>query len=125
MSNAPSLISGAGTAPAGNSCSLADTRGGAIYVTGKTEYAASMTAMGGGTSYETAFWEIACGKQDGKVDGTVPASSGAAPRANAGGNVRQQFRLTGFSHEPDYKDPIAQTVTHYAITKLASLARSI
>jgi hypothetical protein len=106
-----------------NHSEVRESGGNPIYVGGKTEYAASMTAMGGGTSYETAFWEIACGKQDGKGDGTVPASSGAAPRANAGGNVRQQFRLTGFSHEPAYKDPIAQTVTHYAITRLASLAR--
>ena len=123
MSNAPSLFPGAGTASANNSYPLAYTPDDATHIDGKTEYAASMTATASGTFYETAFWEIVCGKQDGKGDGTVPASSGAAPRANAGGNLRQQFRLTGFSHEPACKDPIAQTVTHYAITKLASLAR--
>ena len=94
-----------------------------MYVGGKTVYVPSMAGMGGGTSYESSFWEIVCGKQDGRGDGTVPASSGAAPRANGAGNTRQQFRLTGFSHEPSYKDPVAQTVTHYAITKIAALAK--
>jgi hypothetical protein len=95
-----------------------------IYVGGKTEYVTSMGGMGATTSsYETSFWEIRCGRQDGAGDGTVPASSGAAPRAGGGIHTRQQFGLTGFSHEPAYQDAVVQKVTHYAITKLAPLAR--
>lgn len=90
----------------------------------KNEYATSMSGSGTATSsYGSSFWEIRCGWQDGSGDSTVPASSGAAPRASGGAHTRQQFRLTGFSHEPAYQDAVAQKVTHYAITKLAALAR--
>ncbi|RZM05099.1 MAG: hypothetical protein EOO88_55405, partial [Pedobacter sp.] len=74
------------------------------------------------SSYETSFWKIICVFQDGRGDGTVPASSGSNPRLAGGKNVRQQFRLSGFSHEPSYKDVTAQRVTHYAITKISTLA---
>jgi len=94
-----------------------------MYVGGKTIYASSMSGMGGTTSYDTSFWEIYCAKQDGGGDGTVPVTSGAAPRARGGGSIRQQFRLSGFSHEAAYRDAMAQKVTHYAITKLAALAK--
>jgi hypothetical protein len=73
--------------------------------------------------YDTSFWEISCEMQDGRGDGTVPASSGMAPRMNGGKNIRQQFRLQGFSHEPSYQNPTAQRVTHYAITKIVSEAK--
>lgn len=101
-----------------------ESGGNPIYVGGRTEYATNVGGMGGSTSsYETSFWEIICDRQDGAGDGTVPASSGAAPRAGGGAHIRQQFRLTGFSHEPAYQDTVAQKVAHYAITKLAALAR--
>ncbi len=62
----------------------------------------------------TSLWEIYCAKQDGGGDRTVPVTSGAAPRARGGGSIRQQFRLSGFSHEAAYRDAMAQKVTHYA-----------
>jgi hypothetical protein len=71
---------------------------------------------------ETSFWVIQCEKQDGCGDGTVPASSGMHPRGSGGSNIMEQFRLTGFSHEPAFRDATAQTVTHYAITKIAASA---
>jgi hypothetical protein len=46
-----------------------------------------------------------------------------APRRDGGTNIQQQFRLQGFSHEPSFKDPTAQRVTHYAITKIAAMAK--
>jgi hypothetical protein len=68
-------------------------------------------------------WQIECAKQDGVGDGTVPASSGRAPRKDGGRNVIQQFALDAIEHEPAYRDyPSAQQVTHYAITKLSALA---
>lgn len=94
-----------------------------IYVGGSTVYQPSMGGMGGGTSYETSFWEISCGQQDGTGDGTVPSSSGGAPRTSGAGHTRQRFRLTGFSHEPAFKDVVAQNVTHYAVTKIAAWAK--
>jgi pimeloyl-ACP methyl ester carboxylesterase len=99
----------------------------AIYVGGesKLESAGSRDPFGGPTvrRVETSFWEISCGRQDGRGDGTVPASSGMAPRASGGKNIRQQFRLEGFSHEPAFGNPTAQRVTHYAITKIVVKAR--
>jgi hypothetical protein len=72
---------------------------------------------------ETSFWTLSCAKQDGRGDGTVPASSGMSPRGCGGKNIHQQFRLVGFSHEPAYKNETAQHVTHYAITKIAARAK--
>lgn len=91
--------------------------GNRLYVGGRTEYVPSM-GYGGGSAYETSFWEIVCAKQDGRGDGTVPASSGAAPRLNGGGNIRQQFCLAGFSHEASYHNPVVVKVALYAITKI-------
>jgi pimeloyl-ACP methyl ester carboxylesterase len=100
-----------------------------IFVGDERKVEAGWGGAGFGDSYiptsnlETGFWELTCLKQDGGGDGTVPASSGMSPREKGGKNVQQQFRLFGFSHEPAYKDPTAQTVTHYAITKIASKAK--
>lgn len=74
-------------------------------------------------TYETSNWEVVCQMQDTVGDGTVPANSGASPRAIGGKSVRQQFRLKGFSHEPAYHDEIAKCVAHYGVTKIAALAK--
>jgi hypothetical protein len=94
-----------------------------LYMGGKTEFMPDYSGYGGGHVYETSYYEISCGMQDGHGDGTVPASSGRAPRKAGGGNIKQQFKLSGFEHEPAYGDAIAQRVTHYAITKIAAIAR--
>ncbi|NYE59792.1 pimeloyl-ACP methyl ester carboxylesterase [Duganella sp. 1224] len=95
-----------------------------IFVGGATEVQSTYGPFGGSVvTYDTSFWEIQCAMQDGRGDGTVPASSGMAPRRDGGSHIRQQFRLHGFSHEPSYKDPTAQRVTHYAITKIVALAQ--
>lgn len=73
---------------------------------------------------ETSYWELHCAPQDGQGDGTVPASSGAAPlQKGKHSHIRQQFRLTGFGHEASYHDPGAQQVTLYALVKIAAQAR--
>lgn len=72
---------------------------------------------------ETSFWEVRCGPQDSSGDGTVPASSGRAPRFGGGPCILQQFELSSIEHEPAYRDsPFARQVTLYAITKLAAMA---
>lgn len=97
-----------------------------IFVGGETKVDRVSTANGAMmVTYDTSFWEIVCAMQDGRGDGTVPASSGMAPRKAGGSHVRQQFRLQGFSHEPSYKDPTARRVTHYAITKISALAKIV
>jgi hypothetical protein len=98
--------------------------GNKIFVGGETKVQSTYGPGDGGvTSYETSFWEIQSAMQDGNGDGTVPASSGMAPRRDGSPNIQQQFRLQGFSHEPSFKDPTAQRVTHYAITKIAAMAK--
>ncbi|WP_353405604.1 esterase/lipase family protein [Duganella hordei] len=96
-----------------------------IFVGGETKMETVYTPGGGGTvvTYDTSFWEIKSDMQDGKGDGTVPVSSGKAPRRDGLGHVRQQFRLEGFAHEGSYNNPAAQRVTHYAITKIAAMAK--
>jgi hypothetical protein len=96
-----------------------------IFVGGETKMESVYTPGAGGTvvTYDTSFWEIRCDMQDGKGDGTVPASSGMAPRRDGSAHIRQQFRLEGFDHEGSYNNPTAQRVTHYAITKIAALAK--
>lgn len=72
---------------------------------------------------ETSFWEVRCASQDSSGDGTVPASSGRAPRAGGGQCILQQFELSGIEHEPAYRDSeAARQVALYAITKLAAMA---
>ena len=94
------------------------------YVGGKTEVSSYVTPMGGGVSvYDTSYWELHCEMQDGAGDGTVPLNSGAAPLAQGGTCVQQQFKLTGFGHEPAFKDGSAQRATLYAITKIAGKAK--
>jgi pimeloyl-ACP methyl ester carboxylesterase len=98
-----------------------------IYVGGRTveHFIPSMNYYSSGSTvkYETSNWEIVCKMQDSIGDGTVPANSGAAPRLTGGGAIRQQFRLKGFSHEPAYKDEVAQCVAHYCLTKIVALAK--
>lgn len=93
-----------------------------LYMGGRTEYQPDYSGFSAGHMYETSFWDISCNMQDGNGDGTVPASSGMAPR-KAG--IKQQFKLTGFEHEPAYNDATAQRVAHYAITKIAAIAKQL
>lgn len=94
------------------------------YVGGSTEVQPSYDPLGGGSSvYETSYWELHGQMQDGAGDGTVPISSGAAPMKHGSGKVRQQFKLTGFAHEPSYKDLTARRAVLYAVTKIAGAAR--
>jgi pimeloyl-ACP methyl ester carboxylesterase len=94
------------------------------YVGGRTEITSSSYGTLGSVSvHETSYWELHGEMQDGAGDGTVPVSSGAAPLAQGGSAVRQQFKLTGFAHEPAYKDATAQRATLYAITKIVGTAR--
>ncbi len=82
------------------------------------------SALGGTTElYETSYWELHGELQDGVGDGTVPSSSGSVPLARGAGSVQQQFRMTGFSHEPAYKDRLARAATLYAITKIVGSAK--
>lgn len=92
-----------------------------IYVGGKLEVMA--TAVGNSSVYQSSYWELHCNLQDGSGDGTVPASSGRAPLEKAGGNIHQQFRLSGFGHEPAYKNHGAQRATLYSILKIAGQAK--
>ena len=94
-----------------------------LYVGGQTEYVPDYSGMSAGSSYESSFYEVSCAMQDGFGDGTVPSSSGKSPRKTGGGNIKQQFKLTGFEHEPAYGNATAQRVTHYAITKIAAIAK--
>lgn len=98
-----------------------------LHIGGESKFGAAEGEVGFGDSsvanIETSFWRLACGKQDGRGDGTVPASSGMAPKSGNGKNIREQFRLVGFSHESAYKNAIAQHVTHYAITKISAGAK--
>lgn len=71
---------------------------------------------------ETSFWEVRCASQDSSGDGTVPASSGRAPRAGGGQSILQQFEISGIEHEPAYRNVVVQQVALYAITKLAAMA---
>lgn len=74
-------------------------------------------------AYETSFWEAHCSKHDGCGDGTVPLSSGEAPRITAADHVKQQFRIPGIAHEPAYQDATVQQVVQYAITKISARAK--
>ena len=101
--------------------------GATYYAGGRTEWIQSPDAPP--VSYESSFWEFKCLLHDKDAamrdtgDGTVPECSGLAPRRLFGGVIRQQFRLSGFSHEPAYKDPLAQWTTMHAISKIAGKAK--
>jgi len=92
------------------------------YVGGQTEvgptYGEGMPYV-----YETSYWELHCEMQDGKGDGTVPASSGAAPLGECSDAIRQQFQLTGFGHEPAYQNAKVQQTSLYAINKIVGQAK--
>ncbi len=94
------------------------------YVGGNTEYHTYYSEYGGGTSVvETSYWELHTPMQDSTGDGTVPLSSGSAPKRDGGAAIKQQFRMTGFDHEGSYKSPSAQKATLYAIVKIAGVAK--
>ena len=59
--------------------------------------------------------------QDGAGDVQCPYLRLSALRKAA--NIKQQFKLSGFGHEPAYHDAMAQRAVLYAITKLASKAK--
>ncbi len=90
-----------------------------IYVGGESVVTPNAGMGGVYSTIETSFWELTCEKHDTYGDGTVPESSGAAPRRASANSIKQQFKLTGFDHEPAYKDAVARQVTYYSITKLA------
>lgn len=96
-----------------------------LRVGGNLEFMPSMDPYGSGTTYETSYWDLVADMQDGGGDGTVPISSGASPLNNASnrGSIRQQFRLTGFEHEPSYKDLNAQFATLFSLQKIAAAAK--
>jgi pimeloyl-ACP methyl ester carboxylesterase len=95
------------------------------YVGGAREIAPVSTGFGSSSyyAYETSYWELHCELQDGAGDGTVPKSSGSAPLKDGGGSIQQQFKLTGFGHEPSYKDRTAQLATLFSITKIVGKAK--
>lgn len=122
-----------GLAPSGKGPNLADVaklshgdiRGAGStpeYVGGKTEVVPGF-GMGMPNVYETSHWELHCLLQDGKGDGTVPQSSGALPLKEGKGKVRQQFKLTGFGHEPAYKNAGVQQASLFSINKIAGTAK--
>lgn len=92
------------------------------YVGGRPEMTPT---YGHGTPYvyQTSHWELHCLLQDGKGDGTVPQSSGAAPLKESKSHVRQQFRMTGFGHEPAYKNTDVQQASLFSINKIAGSAK--
>lgn len=96
-----------------------------LRVGGGLAYQAPLDPLGGSGSYtETCYWELQCAKQDGGGDGTVPTSSGAAPRHLGGSAIKQQFGLTGFAHEGAYRDSdTARIVALYALQKIAGMAK--
>jgi hypothetical protein len=57
---------------------------------------------------------------DNAGDGTVPHSSGAQPKQHT---AQQQFGLKGFTHEPAFKDTVAQQVTLYSIVRIVKVAK--
>jgi pimeloyl-ACP methyl ester carboxylesterase len=94
------------------------------YVGGNREVNVVSTGFGASAyAYETSYWELHCELQDGAGDGTVPTSSGAAPLKEGGGQIKQQFKLTGFAHEPSYKDATARLATLFSITKITGVAK--
>lgn len=95
-----------------------------LYVGGKMETTPSLGMMETPIIYQSSYWELRCDLQDGSGDGTVPASSGRTPLEKGGDNVRQQFKLSGFGHEPSYKDHGAQRATLYSIVKIAGHAKA-
>ena len=92
------------------------------YVGGDLEVSPSY-GHGMPTTYQSSYWELHCELQDGEGDGTVPKSSGAAPLVEGKASIRQQFKLTGFGHEPAYKNDGIQLASLFAINKIAGTAK--
>ncbi|HEV6964075.1 hypothetical protein [Roseateles sp.] len=69
---------------------------------------------------DVPYYDLVASKQDGRGDGTVPASSGRAPAECAA--VKQVFRLTGIEHEGAYRHATAQQVAVYSLVKIAQQA---
>ncbi|MFT3721052.1 esterase/lipase family protein [Pseudorhodoferax sp.] len=96
------------------------------YVGGKTVIQPTYSPMGSSVSiYETSQWELHGEMQDGAGDGTVPISSGSAPLRHGPSEVKQQFKLIGFSHEKSYNDAMARRATLYSINKIAGAAKNL
>lgn len=95
-----------------------------LYAGGETVFT-TVPAGRGSTQVrtETSFWEMRCAMHDSSGDGTVPVRSGEAPRKSGKANILQQFVVAAIPHEGAYKEPPAQLVTYYALTKLAALAK--
>jgi len=91
------------------------------YVGGELEVSPSY-GHGLPTTYQSSYWELHCELQDGEGDGTVPKSSGAAPMSEGKASIRQQFKLTGFGHEPAYKNDGIQRASLFAINKIVGAA---
>ncbi len=83
----------------------------------------TVTALGYAVTYKASDWALRCETQDAIGDGTMPTRSGAAPLAEGGTAIKQQFRLPGFGHEKAYLDPTAQRTALYAIDKIAGKAK--
>jgi len=92
------------------------------YVGGELEVSPSY-GEGMPITYQSSYWELHCELQDGEGDGTVPKSSGAAPMNEGKNNIRQQFKLTGFGHEPAYKNEGVQRACLFAINKIVGTAK--
>jgi pimeloyl-ACP methyl ester carboxylesterase len=90
------------------------------YVGGKTEI---YSTGRGAYTVELSYWVLRCEMQDGIGDGTVPLSSGSAPLAQGGSNIQQQFRLSGFGHEPSFKDNTVRKAVLYSFDKIATKAK--
>jgi hypothetical protein len=94
------------------------------YVGGGIEVMPSISPMAGPTVYESSYWELHCDSCDGSGDGTVPDISGQSPKLRGGGNIQQQFGLTGFEHEPAYKkSDVARFATLYSLMRIAGIAK--
>ncbi|RPE74670.1 hypothetical protein [Vulcaniibacterium tengchongense] len=96
-----------------------------FYVGGKLEVVPAYGYMAPASTYQSSYWELHAEKQDGGGDGTVPTSSGRAPLflGKHKNRIRQQFRLTGFGHEPSYKDQRAQQATLFGLSKIVAAAK--
>lgn len=95
-----------------------------LHVGGQVEVVPSYGYMGGVTTCQTSYWELEALKQDGGGDGTVPTSSGRSPLSHAKdrGRIRQQFRMSGFEHEPSYRNGQVQLATFFSLQKIAAQA---
>jgi hypothetical protein len=96
-----------------------------VRIGGSLEWIPAMDPMGygGGSSYETCYWEVRCQGRDSAGDGTVPAVSGSAPKGEDSAKVKQQFGLPGIEHEPAFKSDAGRKSTLYAILRIGATAK--